>query len=194
GHKVKQDRRELQEQQALLDLKDHRDYQDRKDHRDHQDLKDQPEIPQQIMIVRFCHDLLASNQKYLAAVSPLLAAINTLDGKECVQPNQIAWPSGSSKRDYNLATNTTLARISKRDSTPFLGEISLVAFDFAPVGWEPAQGQLLSIEEYTALFALLGTTYGGDGRQTFALPNLDYIRPCGLQYIIALVGIFPSRN
>lgn len=56
---------------------------------------------------------------------------------------------------------------------PWLGEIALVAFNFAPVGWALCNGQLLSIAQNTALFSLLGTTYGGDGQTTFALPNLQ---------------------
>ena len=55
---------------------------------------------------------------------------------------------------------------------PFLGEISPVAFDFAPRGWALCNGQLLSINQHTALFSLLGTMYGGDGVTTFALPDL----------------------
>jgi microcystin-dependent protein len=55
---------------------------------------------------------------------------------------------------------------------PWLGEIALVAFNFAPVGWAMCNGQLLSIAQNTALFSLLGTTYGGDGQKTFALPDL----------------------
>ncbi len=54
---------------------------------------------------------------------------------------------------------------------PFLGEIRWVAFDFAPVGWAKCDGQVLSISQNTALFALLGTTYGGNGQTTFALPD-----------------------
>ena len=56
---------------------------------------------------------------------------------------------------------------------PFIGEIRIFAGNFAPQGWALCNGQLLSIAEYTALFALLGTTYGGDGQTTFALPNLN---------------------
>ena len=56
---------------------------------------------------------------------------------------------------------------------PWLGEIALVAFNFAPVGWAMCNGQLLSIAQNTALFSLLGTTYGGDGINNFALPNLQ---------------------
>jgi microcystin-dependent protein len=57
-------------------------------------------------------------------------------------------------------------------SDPFLGEIRLFPYNFAPVGWSPCDGRLLSIAENSALFSLLGTTYGGDGRVTFALPDL----------------------
>lgn len=57
-------------------------------------------------------------------------------------------------------------------SEPFLGEIKLVGFNFAPRGWAFCDGQLLPINQNTALFSLLGTTYGGDGRTTFALPDL----------------------
>jgi microcystin-dependent protein len=56
---------------------------------------------------------------------------------------------------------------------PWLGEIALVAFNFAPQGWAFCNGQLLSIAQNTALFSLLGTTYGGDGKTTFGLPNLQ---------------------
>jgi microcystin-dependent protein len=56
-------------------------------------------------------------------------------------------------------------------SQPFLGEIRIFAGSFAPVGWNFCNGQLVSISENSALFALLGTTYGGDGQVTFALPD-----------------------
>lgn len=55
---------------------------------------------------------------------------------------------------------------------PFLGEIRTFAGNFAPRGWALCQGQLLPISQNDALFSLLGTTYGGDGQTTFALPNL----------------------
>jgi microcystin-dependent protein len=55
---------------------------------------------------------------------------------------------------------------------PFVGEVRLFASNFAPTGWFKCEGQLLPISQYTALFALLGTTYGGDGKSTFALPDL----------------------
>lgn len=55
---------------------------------------------------------------------------------------------------------------------PFIAEIRMVGFNFAPRGWAFCDGTLLPIAQNTALFALLGTTYGGDGRTTFALPDL----------------------
>jgi microcystin-dependent protein len=57
-------------------------------------------------------------------------------------------------------------------SEPFLGQLSTFGFNFAPRGWAMCSGQLLPIAQNTALFALLGTTYGGNGQTTFALPDL----------------------
>jgi microcystin-dependent protein len=57
-------------------------------------------------------------------------------------------------------------------SEPFLSEIRIMAFNFAPKGWTMCNGQLLPINQNQALFSLLGTTYGGDGRVNFALPDL----------------------
>jgi microcystin-dependent protein len=56
---------------------------------------------------------------------------------------------------------------------PYVGQVQLFAFNFAPRGWALCQGQLLSIQQYSALFSLLGVNYGGDGRTTFGLPNLQ---------------------
>lgn len=58
-------------------------------------------------------------------------------------------------------------------STPFLGELKIMSFNFAPKGWALCNGQLLPINQNQALFALLGTTYGGNGTTNFALPNLQ---------------------
>jgi microcystin-dependent protein len=58
-------------------------------------------------------------------------------------------------------------------SSPFVAEIAMFAFNFPPIGWASCQGQLLPISQNTALFSLLGTMYGGDGKSTFALPNLQ---------------------
>ena len=58
-------------------------------------------------------------------------------------------------------------------SSPYLSEIRVVSFNFAPRGWALCNGQLLPINQNQALFSLLGTTYGGDGRVNFALPNIQ---------------------
>jgi microcystin-dependent protein len=76
---------------------------------------------------------------------------------------------------------------------PFIGQIQLFPYNFAPKGWMTCAGQLLPINQNQALFALIGTNFGGDGRTTFALPTLQG-PGSGLQYCIAIQGIFPSRN
>lgn len=58
-------------------------------------------------------------------------------------------------------------------SQPYIGEIRIAGFNFAPVGWALCNGQTLPIDQYQALFTLIGTTYGGDGQTTFNLPNLQ---------------------
>lgn len=62
---------------------------------------------------------------------------------------------------------------------PFVAEIRIFGFNFAPRGWAFCNGQLLPISQNTALFSLLGTTYGGDGKSTFALPDLQGATPMG---------------
>jgi microcystin-dependent protein len=80
---------------------------------------------------------------------------------------------------------------------PFIGEIRLVAFTYAPEGWALCNGQTLSISQYSALFSLLGVQYGGNGTTTFNLPTLpgpkDDKTSAQLLYIIALNGIYPAR-
>ena len=58
-------------------------------------------------------------------------------------------------------------------SEPYIGEVRMVGFNFAPQGWAFCNGQTIPISENDALFTLIGTTYGGDGQETFALPNLQ---------------------
>lgn len=58
-------------------------------------------------------------------------------------------------------------------SSPFVAEVRMFGFNFAPTGWAQCNGQLLPLSQNTALFSLLGTMYGGDGKSTFALPNLQ---------------------
>jgi microcystin-dependent protein len=61
----------------------------------------------------------------------------------------------------------------------------------APNGVSEANGQILMISQNTTLFSLLGTTYGGDGQTTFALPDLRALAPNNMQYMICLFGVFP---
>src|SRR3954463_15405207 len=60
---------------------------------------------------------------------------------------------------------------------PFVGEIRIFGFNFAPRGWATCDGQILPISQNTALFSLLGTQFGGNGQSTFALPNLQGSAP-----------------
>ena len=75
-----------------------------------------------------------------------------------------------------LAAGTWLGRATpaeaQTDGEPYIGEIRMFAGDFEPYGWRFCDGRLLPIAEHDALFALIGTTYGGDGQSTFALPDL----------------------
>jgi microcystin-dependent protein len=71
-----------------------------------------------------------------------------------------------------VSAAATPRRAEAQGTEPFIGQIAWVAFDFAPRGWLPCEGQLLSIAQNQALFALLGTQYGGNGRTTFALPDM----------------------
>ena len=75
------------------------------------------------------------------------------------------------KKIYFLGLLILLCSTTLFAQEPYLGEIKLFAGSFAPRGWAKCEGQLLPINQNQALFALLGTTYGGDGRATFALPD-----------------------
>jgi len=76
----------------------------------------------------------------------------------------------------------------------FVGSVLLVPYTYIPDGWLPCVGTLLPIQDYETLFNLIGTTFGGNGQDTFALPNLQNICPTGMMYIIACWGIYPSPN
>lgn len=79
-------------------------------------------------------------------------------------------------------------------SETFLGQIELFPYAFIPMNWLSCEGQLLQIQQYAALFSLIGNTYGGDGVSTFALPNLKGKEPDPhMSYCIALQGSFPPR-
>lgn len=94
---------------------------------------------------------------------------------------------------------------------PFVAEIRVFPFNFAPKGWAFCDGQLMPLSQNTALFSLLGTTYGGDGKSTFALPNLQGRAPmhpgqgpglslhdlgesAGSETVTLLVGEIPSHS
>lgn len=107
-------------------------------------------------------------------------------------------------------------------SEPFIGEIKLLVEDFAPRGWAYCSGQLLPIHSHSALFSLIGTKFGGDGKEKFKLPKIPPVeipKPekeseeqdkepaktektdttnlqpyLQLHWIIALQGVYPSRN
>jgi microcystin-dependent protein len=72
---------------------------------------------------------------------------------------------------FSVSSRNRIKEIVMAD--PFVAEIRIFPFNFAPKGWAWCNGQLLPISQNTALFSLLGTTYGGDGKSTFALPNLE---------------------
>ncbi len=77
----------------------------------------------------------------------------------------------------------------------FLGLIMLMPYNFAPMDWTFCNGQILPIRENTALYSLIGNTYGGDGVTTFALPNLQGAEPIpNMHYCICLAGIYPTRD
>ncbi|AFS80730.1 microcystin-dependent protein [Candidatus Nitrosopumilus koreensis AR1] len=103
-------------------------------------------------------------------------------------------PQLGSSRDIGGSPGTTSVEC-------LLGEVKLFAGTFAPRGFMGAEGQLLPIAENAALFSIFGTTYGGDGRTTFALPDLRAVEPNGagsgpddVSYIVCTSGIFPSRS
>jgi microcystin-dependent protein len=74
---------------------------------------------------------------------------------------------------------------------PLLGEVRRFAFGFVPQGWAACDGSMLSINDNTALFSLLGTSFGGNGQTNFALPTIA--PEAGLAACIATAGVYPSR-
>jgi microcystin-dependent protein len=96
-----------------------------------------------------------------ARADPLQCALAVSEGDHFMHLRRLAL----------VVATLTLAPAAAQAQEPFIGEIRWVAFNFAPVGWAKCDGQLLSIAQNTALFSLLGTTYGGNGQTTFALPD-----------------------
>jgi microcystin-dependent protein len=103
---------------------------------------------------------------------------------------------GANDEPINVFAMSLSADPCAAQNTPFLGEIDTFAFNFCPVGWAALNGQLLPINQNQALFSLLGTTYGGDGQTTFALPSgkpVFTLTPgAPMIQCISLFGIFPD--
>jgi len=82
--------------------------------------------------------------------------------------------------------------------SPFLGLVQIFAFNYSPLGWVPCYGQTLQVNQYSALFSLIGTTFGGNGTSTFQLPNLRGAVPSQksnfMGYHICLSGAYPQRQ
>lgn len=78
----------------------------------------------------------------------------------------------------------------------FLGDIVLFPYsNFTPMDWMPCEGQILQIQQYSALYSLIGFNFGGNGTTTFALPDLRNAIPLnGMKYFIAISGIYPTRD
>ena len=75
---------------------------------------------------------------------------------------------------------------------PFIAEIRIFPFNFAPPGWAWCDGQILPLSQNTMLYSLLGTTYGGNGTTHFALPDLRAAAPDQMSYMICVDGAFPN--
>lgn len=76
----------------------------------------------------------------------------------------------------------------------YLGEIQLFPYNYEPYGFVECKGQSLNIQQNAALYSVIGITYGGDGQQTFKLPNLTNSSPIvGMKYYIATMGNYPMR-
>jgi microcystin-dependent protein len=76
---------------------------------------------------------------------------------------------------------------------PFIGQIIPVAFNFTPYGWLPCNGQIVAISNYSVLYQLLGTAYGGDGQTTFGIPNLGGRAPLHIGQGVGLGGVVLSN-
>ena len=105
---------------------------------------------------------------------------------------QIAKQSSVDGAATGFGNNTSWGDEGDNCSDQYIGEVFLTAGGVA-IG-TPAEGQLLPISAYQAAFAVLGIYYGGDGINTFALPDLRHVAPDGLTYSICTTGLFPSRN
>ena len=92
-----------------------------------------------------------------------------------------------------LAMTTAVSAPAKADQENYLGQIILVPYSFCPRETLPTDGRILAINQYTALFSLIGANFGGDGRTSFALPDLGTGSVQNMRYCIVIEGRFPSR-
>jgi microcystin-dependent protein len=122
-----------------------------------------------------------ATQGYIKNSSPTVAGnLMTFDGTNWVSKNMVIGVTGNGQPVSIIQPYLTLNYCialqgifpSRNSADPFLGEIELYGFNFEPRGYAYCNGQIMSIAQNTALFALLGTTYGGNGQTTFALPDL----------------------
>jgi len=114
--------------------------------------------------------------------------------KSCTaKETALDWYKGSPASDEYIARFGTAVGTAQFGNTQcVLGEIRLSAGKYT-AGGVPANGQLMSINQNIALFSLLGTTYGGNGQTTFALPDLRPVTPNGMTYSICTVGLWPVQ-
>lgn len=95
----------------------------------------------------------------------------------------------------NIAEKPESGQVVVQSTDPILSQIQLFALDFAPVGWLICDGREVPIAQYMALFALLGNKYGGDGKASFALPDLRDKAPMpNMVYCLCVSGVFPQRG
>jgi hypothetical protein len=153
--------------------------------------------------------LLSAGAASAAAIIPS-ATSTTIHGCENTKSGALAvrlhatCPSGTKAISWNITgpagppgttgifgAKTNTAATGSGGAQCTLGEVILTAGKTAGAGTIPADGQLLPIASNVALFSLLGTTYGGNGKTTFALPNLKKAAPNGLTYSICQFGVFP---
>lgn len=134
----------------------------------------------------------------IAENEPLFRAIGTKFGGDGMitfgVPNLILFsptpPTTGTDSQYFIAAEGEPVPVD-----PFVAEVRLFPFNGAPEGWAPCAGQLLPLMQNQELFALLGFTFGGDGRTNFALPDMRSAPlPTGVEYCIAISGTFPTRS
>jgi hypothetical protein len=157
--------------------------------------------------------LLGSGGVAAAAVLPTTAP-TAINGCESIKTGALSvrlkasCPAGTRALSWNIAgrpgpagttgifgakTNTATGDNEETESLCYVGQVLLVAGSTAPPGTLPASGQALPIADYTPLFALVGTEYGGNGTTTFRLPDLRKSAPDGMTYSICYAGIYPPK-